>query len=748
MYRFLFILLFAVNYSLYAQENFNGQVLDSKTNEPIFGATVYLPELEKGSVTDFDGFFSLKNISKGTHFVVISALGYKTFSIKVELPIEEFEVHLDASAIEMEAVIISTPFHRLQSENVMKIERRSFEELSKHGNSNLAEGISNIPGVANVSTGAGIGKPVIRGLSGNRVLVYTQGVRLENQQFGGEHSLGVSNSGIESIEVIKGPSSLLYGSDALGGVLYINPEKYAPNDSTQIDVGLNYYSNTLGTEANVGYKTSGENLSFLIRGNYATHSDYQTGDGERVSNSRFNEMDLKTGISFQNEKLKSDLRYNFNRAETGIPEEIGEQSTSKELLEPYQETNNHILSLDNRIYLSNSSLDLKIGYTFNNRKEFESHHEHEESEEPEEHEAHGEEPALEMHLQTVTYDLKYNLPKMGNFETIVGLQGMSQENKNLAEEILIPNANMTDFGIFATSHFHLEKIDLQAGIRFDNRNLKSEMHQIEVDEIVSAIDKDFSSFNASFGAKYDITQHLSSRLNISTGFRSPNLAELTSRGNHHGANRYEIGNSNLDKEQALQIDLSLEYSDDHFEVFANAFQNRIKNFIYLNPNGEMIDENPVFQYVQDDAQLYGGEVGIHLHPHPLDWLHLRSSFEMIVGKQENENYLPLMPAHSLLNSLNLQFKKVEFLKDFYTFLDVKTTLKQDKTSDFETNTDGYTLVDLGFGGFFNLKKQKFSLKFSVNNLFDTTYISHLSRLKSEGIPNMGRNMSIGLKTVF
>src|SRR5690606_20874643 len=117
----------------------------------------------------------------------------------------------------------------------------------------------------------------------NRVLVYTQGVRLENQQYGDEHGLGVSSSGVESVEVIKGPASLLYGSDALGGVLYLNPEKYAASGSTRADAEVNYYTNTRGTEVNAGVKTSMEKFRFLARGNYATHSDYKTGNGERAA---------------------------------------------------------------------------------------------------------------------------------------------------------------------------------------------------------------------------------------------------------------------------------------------------------------------------------------------------------------------------------------------------------------------------------------------------------------------------------
>src|SRR5690606_23279853 len=151
-----------------------------------------------------------------------------------------------SSVIEMEEVVLSTPFHKLQRENVMMVEQRSIKELANKGAVTLADGITQIPGVSSVSTGMGIGKPVIRGLGFNRVLVYTQGVRLENQQYGGEHGLGLNDAGISSVEVIKGPAALLYGSDALGGVLYLNPEAFESPGEASADINLDYFTNTQG----------------------------------------------------------------------------------------------------------------------------------------------------------------------------------------------------------------------------------------------------------------------------------------------------------------------------------------------------------------------------------------------------------------------------------------------------------------------------------------------------------------------
>lgn len=756
----LFILLFlAVTGISAAQSTITGRVLNENTNEPLIGANVYIAKLDKGSITDLDGGFILENLPRGSYDLLISSIGFSSSTLTIQIPITEtLEIKLAPTAIEMEEVIISTPFHQLQSENIMRVERATLEKLGRKGAVNLADGITQISGVESITTGSGIGKPVIRGLSSNRVLVYTQGVRLENQQFGDEHGLGVSGSGIESVEVIKGPASLLYGSDALGGVLYLNPEKYASPNSTEVDAGATYFSNTIGVEANAGVKTSAEKFKYLLRANYASHSDYKTGGGQRVFNSRFNEVDLKTGIGFRNKGYKGDLRYNLNSTQTGIPEGLG-GSTSRTMLEPYQEIQNHVLSYDNTFYFDHSSLDVKIGYLFNDRKEFEDHHhshEHEHDEEDHDHdhdhdhepETGDEEAALHMKLRTLNYDAKYHFPEKGRFQTIVGIQGMFQSNKNYGEEFLIPDARTTDFGILATTHYHLEKMDVQAGIRFDNRKIATEEIGHINETHIPELERNFNSYNGALGVKFDLFPQLTTRLNMATGFRAPNLAELTSEGSHHGSNRYEVGNRELENEKNVQFDLSLEYRNEHLEVFGNAFYNKLDNYIYLNPTEEIRDENPVYNYVQKDAELYGGEAGIHIHPHPLDWLHLESSYEMVIGKLMNGENLPLIPAHTILNTLRFEHQGSQWLNDAYSFISLKSTFEQSRVSIFEDPTAAYSLLDAGLGGSIFLDGTELQIRITGRNLLDKEYISHLSRLKADGIQNMGRNISVGLKAVF
>jgi len=749
MKTYIKLLFLIASITTSAQNNISGKITDTQNNA-LIGVEIYAQELHKGTISKNEGFYELNNIPNGTIKLTFSSLGFKTVSKTVTLNSENIALNiiLNETFFEIDEIIVSTPFNKLQSENVMKVERLSAKSIRKLGATTLSEGIVNIPGVSQISTGNSIGKPVIRGLSGNRVLVYTQGIRLENQQFGGEHGLGINDAGISAVEVIKGPASLLYGSDALGGVLYLNPEKFATNNNTMASFSQRAFSNTMGSNTSMGLKTSLENLKFLARGTYANHLDYKTPTDQRVTNTRFNEKDFKTGIAYSKNKFTSEIRYNFNNSNLGLTEGIADQSNSRNLLEPYQTINNHILSSHNHFFFGDSKLDIDLGYTFNDRQEFEEHEEeteeeHAEHEEEEEHE----EPALRMKLKTFSYNVKYHFPKIGSVEILSGVQGLHQTNTNFGEEILIPDALINDFGIFTTANYMWNNNTLQVGIRFDNRQIETERMEIAHEDeihVFEAIENSYNSFTTSLGFKTALSEKITARINLASGFRAPNLAELSANGVHHGTNRFEKGNENLENEKNAQIDISLEYKTAHFELFANGFYNHINDYIFITPTNEIEDGEQVFSYIQENAKLYGGEFGFHLHPHPQDWLHLESTFETVIGKQENGDYLPLIPANTWRNTLRTEFSIKKWLQQGYSSLTLESTFAQNNVSTFETTTANYNLLNLGLGGDIYLKNIKFSTSLSINNLLDKTYINHLSRLKNDGIFNQGRNIVLGV----
>jgi len=735
MKKILYLLIIGFSGLLNAQNKISG-ILTDKENQTIKGVSVFISELHKSASTDEKGIYSINNLPLGNIKITYSSLGFisQNKTLLIQNGENKLDVVLEPTLFEMDEVIVATSFHKLQSQNVMKVEHESMKSLQQKGTATLIEGLATIPGVSQISTGTSIGKPVIRGLSGNRVLVYSQGVRIENQQFGDEHGLGLNDAGVESVEIIKGPASLLYGSDALGGVLYFNPEKFAKSEKFEGDFSQKMFSNTLGSNSTLGLKASSENWKYLARGSYNVHSDYKIANGNRVTNTRYNETDLKTGIGYSNSILSSVFRYNFNKLDIGIPENgIATQTSNSTTEYPKQSVLNHLLSLNSTLFFNKSKLDIDLGFISNNRSEFQS----------------SPVANLNMKLNTLNYDFKYHLPKAGNLESILGVQGMAQTNVNFGIEYLIPDAKTNDFGVFGTTNYEWKSSVLQAGIRFDNRNITSESYGISGKEgSFEALSKNYNSFNGSLGFKTNLSKEIMLRLNLASGFRAPNLAELTSNGVHEGANRYEIGNSNLATEQNVQKDINLEYKNSHFEFFANVFFNKINNYIYLNPSAITIAGYEVYNYSQTNAKLYGGEFGLHFHPHPLDWLHFESSFETVTGEKQSgvlgSEFLPLIPANNWNNNLRAEFKIKNWLKDGFATLTISNTFNQKKTSGFETNSDGYTLINFGIGGQINFGKTHFNFNINGNNLFNKSYIAHLSRLKNEGIPNIGRNVILGI----
>ncbi len=729
----ILFLMFLLSLLSYSQNKITGKVT-TENNIPLQNAVVHIAENNAFTETNEFGMYTFENVPKGKITIVAYLLGYeqKTEKInsntnsEVNFILEEKEQHLDE-------VIVSSAFNKIQSQNVMKVEHKSVKEMRKNGNVTLMDGLAETPGVSQISTGTSIGKPVIRGLSASRVLVYAQGIRLENQQFGEEHGLGLSASGIESVEIIKGPASLLYGSDAIGGVVYFNPEKYAQFGKQEANFLQQFSSNTQGTNTSFGYKSSPGNWKFLIRGNYNSQADYEVPNGEKIINTRSIEKDLKYGIGYSNSHFSTDFRYNYNNLNLGLPEEDIENSGLRNPLFPKQDIDNHIISVNQKVYFKNSKLEADLGYIFNNRKELEDINE----------------TALHMKLKTANYNVKYFLPKSKNIETIIGVQGMHQTNLNFGEERLIPDATINDFGGFMTSNYEWNKNAVQAGIRFDKRTITtSEYGTIGNEGYFEAVDKQFESFNFALGFKTNLTEKILARFNLASGFRAPNLSELTSNGVHEGSNRYEIGNSSLKNEQNFQADLNLEYNSEHFEVFVNGFYNHVNNYIYIEPSSATIDGNDVYNYVQNNAYLFGGEAGIHFHPHPLDWLHFTSSFENVTAKQENGDYLPLIPANQWKNNIKTNFNLSNWFQKNYVSAQINHTFNQNNTSAFETKSKDYTLVNLGFGGEINLGKRKLDVYLNANNLLNKNYIAHLSRLKNDGIPNMGRNIVLGLNFDF
>ncbi len=720
------IIIFFIS-SSFGQYKLSGKVLDAHTHLPMSGVSVYIPQLNTGTLTDSSGSFKFDKITYKTIKVQFSYIGYKPLerTVVFDKPEKYLKIFLQEAVFEIDQVIVSTHTNKLQKDNVMKVSHQSLSSLRRKGMQNIMEGIAEIPGVSNLSTGTGIVKPVIRGLTGNRVLVYNQGVRLENYQFGEEHGMGIDAAGIAGVEVIKGPASLLYGSDALGGVVYLIPEKYAPSHSFLLDYQSAFFTNTKGMHQTMAFKQSTEKWRFLLRGAYKLNGDYMIPDGHRVLNSANTVKDIKMGMGYKGLHWLSDLRYNFNHTLNGMPEEIGIAENIFKIAGTYQNLHTHNLSLKNTWQLGNNKLKTNFGFSQVRRALVKQG-----------------QNFIDMRLQTFNTNILWYLPEYRNFQWILGGEAYWQHNANKGPHILLPNAQTNNLGLFSTLNITRNNTALQVGLRYDYRTINAAY----ISNSRQGLKRSLGSFTGSLGVKQDWHDKWQLRLNFASGFRAPNLAELTSNGEHEG--RIEIGNPNLKNEQNYQADFNLDYKNTHFTFFGNAFYNHINNYIYLAPVSNQSNGLPVYAYKQNNAYLYGGEAGIHFHPHPWDLLHLKSSYEMVIGKNQNGRYLPLIPADQWKNELRINKPYTEgWLKQIYGGCQVNHTFASRPNVE-EESYPSYTLLNANFGMAFKYKNMNAEINLSVHNLTNKTYISNLSVLREEKIPNQGRNFILNFKILF
>ena len=633
-------------------------------------------------------------------------------------------------SVNLEEVVVSTPFKESLKNNVLKVNKLNFKNLNNTKSINFSKSIVEIPGVSIITTGPGISKPVIRGLSSNRIVVFNQYMRQENQQWGSEHGMGISGFGVESVELIKGPMSVLYGSDAIGGVLYVNPGSYTSKD-LEVEIESYYNTNYKGFTNNLGVKGNLNNLSYIVQGSIVNNKDFET-PKEKVESTYFENKDLKLGLGYESKKYISDFRFNYSKTKVGIPhlegdhdDEGHDEEENEE--EGYQDLMNSMVTWKNTFLFDNKSeFEIILGRSFNNRKEYGEH----DGEEDEDHDEHLGEAHIDMDLNTTTVDVKYVFPKKDKSEFVIGTNFLFQENINIGEEALIPDAKKSDLGLYGLTHIHTTSWDILIGLRADFRNIK----KIDFDE-------NFSSITSSLGFKRKLGEKGIMRINFSNGYRAPNLSELFAQGVHHGTAQYEIGDKNLNVEKSFQTDFSIETFTSNYTFGLDIFYNKLSDYIYLNPTGNKIEGLLVYNYSQADASLFGLELFLTKET-SLEWLSYKTSLAFINGEKTNREYLPLIPPITLKHSFNFNFDNNSFE------ISALAKGKKQNLGQFETQTNSYLVMDISGSHDLNLLNNSIKLSWSVNNLFDKEYYDHLSRLKNMEIYEMGRNISVGLNYNF
>ena len=720
-------------------QDYNGTVIDKENNQSIPFASVWVIELNTGASCLANGTFSLPISLPNVVHLKVSAVGYSSATITVKKEkLSNFTIPLSPSHIELQEMEISTSTGILENYSVTSIESKTLAELTTISTTSLGQAIGNISGVYSNSTGNGISKPVIRGMSGMRVSTYLNGLKIENQQWGGDHGIGVDALGIEKVEVIKGASSLLYGSDALGGVIYLKEAEYTESNHLEASVNSQFESNSLGFTNGFSFKLAKKNIRFNLFGNQTSHADYQIPSENYVFNSRFNGQAIKAALGMNKNNWVGNIRYSFITNELGIPghthdsiplqEDLFKETTSRKKTLPLQVNSTHYISAENKFFFENSELKFTLGYISNDLQEFEEK---------------VTIPGIEMKLNTLSYNGMWNIKKIKNHSIIFGAQGNFQSNTNSpkAEEILLRNLSATSHGIFSLIHSKWNEFtQTQIGIRGDLNefDIKKQVNETE------NITLNYQSLNYSAGISYTRKKH-AFRVNISSGYRPPHPIESLANGVHHSSRRFEIGSLSLKPEYANQLDFSYEYSNEHVSFIVNPYFSVIRNYVYLAFTDSISNGYPVVNYRQNHlTYFYGGEATFHYHPHFLHNLHLESNFTYLFAKDENQNSISAIPQPKLMALITYDLKSV--YKLIPQSLAIQNTYfgEQSRVIENEIPTVAYNLLDIGANWKIKSKKLEGSLKIGAKNIFNSDYINHLSELKPLGIQNPGRNFYVTL----
>ena len=727
-------------FNLFSQTK--GQVIDSN-NFPVKDVNVFLSDQNILLYSNNDGTFISKQDIPNNSYIHFYKFGYASKVIKYKSD-QEFKVILEDLHINLDEVGVVESFSELGNTKLTNIEKKSLEDVFLKNNS-MVESIAQLAGVDIVSSGLGIQKVVVRGLSGMRVVTYLNGMQINNQQWANDHGIGFTDLGLGEVELIKGSSALKYGSEAIGGLLYFKDSPFISSDKLKGFFATKFNNSSYLSSSQFGIKWNKNNFYFNLYGQYSLSSDYRLPNNTYLFNSRFNQNAIKFSLAHRYKKLQNIFMYQYHNEITGIPAHAHvdpadvnisditssflDLSTDFKATRPTQFINNQLFIYKLNYLNNNIKLSLHAGHFINTLQEYEK----------------WSSPAFDLTISNtqITPNIRYKLDRL-TFN--LGSQISVLDNKNNEDLRLVPDASSLNIGPYFILDYEKNNFGYNSGIRYDYKSLKSE------DNISNVIyDNEFSNTSFSTGVFYKFNDNVF-RLTYSGAFRAPHFSELFSDGVHHGTNRYELGNQNLDIEYASQYEFKYQWSNEHFGFVLNPFLQNISDFISIVPTDSFNNSFRVYNYMQyNKVEIKGVEINLHYHPHQLHNLHFEQSYSFLQTINKDDQYgLALVPANSIKTNILFDFNEyerlVKYKLDYFSLFHIYK-FSQEYFAEYEELTKSYNLINLQLGLKFN---DKLLCSIGLNNLFNKQYSPHTSRIRSVagGIPNPGRSFNINLKYEF
>lgn len=739
----------------------SGRVIDHHDRTPLEFAEIFIKELKRGALSDSLGNYRITNLCQGNYTVTCHHMGCDSVITIVMVEgntIQNFYPEHHLHELGLVNVVVSKEVEK----NSISTDELKGKELDKTRGSTLGDALKNISGVNVIQTGATISKPVIHGLHSNRILILNNGIRQESQQWGSEHAPEIDPFVANKLTVIKGASAVRYGSDAIAGVVLVEPNKL--RDSAGIGAELNLVGMSNG-KAGIASAIIDQNfkklsaLSWRIQGTLKKTGNIHT-PHYILKNTGVEEFNFSAALGWNKKNYGAELFYSqfntnigiFSGAHIGNVTDLMTAIERSEPLEkaeftysidrPYQHIEHELFKAKAYLYTGDiGKLSLIYARQYNLRNEFDKYKSRNDSI------ASLNRPELHYEITTHTADLLWEHNSIKRFTGTIGLSGMKQGN-TYQGRYFIPNFRNYATGVYWIERYTKNKLQLELGLRYDYRFLQVYKY---VNNVIVSPKYNFENTSGTIGAIYKFNKSLVASVNIASAWRAPNVNELHSKGIHHGAATYEIGNENLKPEQAYNFNVNLNYIDNKkWIIELSAYHNRINNFIYLQPKFPatvtISGAFPTFEYTQTNASLSGIDARASFKL--FSQLMITEKFSLLRAKDNSTNkYLIQMPADRFTTELTYTFNDRNIINETYITLGGMYENKQWRVpanSDYAAPPAAYFLLNAEIGTTVQLKKQKVVIAIAGNNLLNTTYRNYMNRFRYYA-DEMGRNITIRLK---
>ncbi len=736
--------------------------------EPVYGADIILDSGQKSTISDSEGKFGFAEISSGKHIITVSAMGFKDYieTLTVDSAHTILYVDLQRDVKELEEVSInSNKSDKLNRTASISVQLISEEMLKEYQTGNLTQSLSQIPGLQSMDIGTGISKPMIRGMSYYRVVVAENGIKQEGQQWSNHHGISIDHNKVNHVEVIKGPASLQYGSDAIGGVINILPHHVPLSEGINGEISLigrsntrwfgasgqisarvrDVYINTILTHNNYGdIRIPKTDTFWLPTPGNSIESSHPVTLGEVMHNTAGEESAANITLGIVKAWGNSYFDFSFHSNKYGFFDWEGLRNEEKrhthaenlhDIEVPFQKVTNYGVKHFTNKYFDNGKLETALGFQNHISEEYTDL---------------SDSIDIGLGLATFTANINYISYFFDNQTIIVGVNSQYQDHKKFGYGHILPKFEKSALGSYVIYKSELnKKIKLNAGARYDYNLFEMQRTAILDDSLLNPqFKKAYPGFSFSTGLNYHPTRKISLKLNFGKSYRVPSAYELGAFGLHRHAGKFEKGDTSNKPEQAWQMDLGLNYNSGRTNFSLSPFINYFTNYLYSNPTPNIHPKyGQIYEFRQNVALLIGGECIVEF-PVGERLTYYTGAESVYAVNLDLHKPIPSTPPFSVKPGLTYEFSYNKRIKDAEIGMEGMLVAAQKYVITNELPTPGYFSMNIKVSAQLILGKQKVNLKCHVTNVFDNKHYNHLSFNRRLRIPEPGRDVQIYINIPF